>query len=380
MKTTIRRYDLDWLRVIVFGLLIFYHVGMFFVPWGWHVKNNEIYDWLRWPMSFLNQWRLPILFVISGMGTYYALGKRSMGKFVWERFLRLGIPLVVGMILIVPPQIYFERLVEGTFSGSYWEYFTTVAFDGIYPEGNTSWHHLWFLPYLLVFSWILAPLFVYLRKHQTRFIDWVKRMIQKTWGIYLFVIPLYLVESLVEPFFPITHALVDDWFNFTFSIILFFYGFVLIATGDVFWQTIAKIKYRALILGIIGFSAQAIIWLFFEDGYVIHFTEALLKVTNIWSWILALFAYAAQYLNKPSKGLAYANRAVYPFYILHQTITVGIAYYLMNLNWGLFPKAMVLIVGTFGISWLIYDFIILRIPIVHPLFGLKGKRKRKPAD
>lgn len=256
MKTTIRRYDLDWLRVIVFGLLIFYHVGMFFVPWGWHVKNNEIYDWLRWPMLFLNQWRLPILFVISGMGTFYALGKRSMGKFVWERFLRLGIPLVVGMILIVPPQVYFERLVEGAFSGSYWEYFTTVAFDGVYPEGNLSWHHLWFLPYLLVFSWVLAPLFVYLRKHKTRFIEWVKHLIQKTWGIYLFVIPLYLVESLVEPFFPITHALVDDWFNFIFSIILFFYGFVLIAMGDVFWQTLAKVKKKALTLGVIGFSVR----------------------------------------------------------------------------------------------------------------------------
>ncbi len=380
MKTTIRRYDLDWLRVIVFALLIFYHVGMFFVPWGWHVKNNVIYDWLRWPMSFLNQWRLPILFVISGMGTYYALGKRSMGKFMWERFLRLGIPLVVGMILIVPPQVYFERLVDGSFTGSYWKYFTTIAFDGIYPEGNYSWHHLWFLPYLLVFSLILAPLFVYLRKHNTRFIDWVKRLIQRTWGIYIFVIPLYFAESLVEPFFPITHALVDDWFNFTFSIILFFYGFVMIATGDVFWQTISKIKYKALILGIIGFSGQAIIWLFFEDGYIIHFTEALLKVVNIWSWILVLFAFAAKYLNKPSSGLAYANRAVYPFYILHQTITVGIAYYLMNLDWGLFPKAMILIVGTFGISWLIYDLIILRIPLLHPLFGLKGKNKKKPAD
>ena len=205
-------------------------------------------------------------------------------------------------------------------------------------------------------------------------------MIQRTWGIYIFVIPLYFAESLVEPFFPITHALVDDWFNFTFSIILFFYGFVMIATGDVFWQTISKIKYKALILGIIGFSGQAIIWLFFEDGYIIHFTEALLKVVNIWSWILVLFAFAAKYLNKPSSGLAYANRAVYPFYILHQTITVGIAYYLMNLDWGLFPKAMILIVGTFGISWLIYDLIILRIPLLHPLFGLKGKNKKKPAD
>ncbi|WP_318310536.1 acyltransferase family protein [Flagellimonas crocea] len=377
MNDTIRRYDLDWLRVIVFTLLIFYHVGMFFVPWGWHVKNNEIYDWLRWPMMFLNQWRLPILFVISGMGTYYALGKRSMGIFMWERFLRLGIPLIIGMILIVPPQVYFERLVQGSFTGSYWEYFTTIAFDGVYPEGNLSWHHLWFLPYLLVFSWILAPLFVYLRRCQTLFIGWVKRLIQKTWGIYAFVIPLYFVESLVEPFFPVTHALVDDWFNFIFSIILFFYGFILIATGDVFWQALTKVKSKAIILGIIGFASQAFIWLFLEDGYVVHFTEAFLKVVNIWSWILVLFAYASEYLNKPSKGLAYSNRAVYPFYILHQTVTVAIAYYLMDLSWGLFPKALVLVVGTFGISWLIYDLIILRIPIMHPLFGLKKKRPAK---
>ncbi len=375
MKTTIRRYDLDWLRVIVFALLIFYHVGMFFVPWGWHVKNNQIYDWLRWPMMFLNQWRLPVLFVISGMGTYYALGKRTLGKFMWERFLRLGIPLVAGMILIVPPQVYFERLAEGQFSGSYWTYFTSVAFDGVYPEGNLSWHHLWFLPYLLAFSWILAPLFVYLRNHQTLFIEWVKRLIQKTWGIYAFVMPLYFVESLVEPFFPVTHALVDDWFNFIFSIILFFYGFILIATGDVFWQALTKVKSKAIILGIIGFASQAFIWLFLEDGYVVHFTEAFLKVVNIWSWILVLFAYASEYLNKPSKGLAYSNRAVYPFYILHQTVTVAIAYYLMDLSWGLFPKALVLVVGTFGISWLIYDLIILRIPILHPLFGLKAKKK-----
>lgn len=215
-----------------------------------------------------------------------------------------------------------------------------------------------------------------MRNHKTRFVEWVKRLIQKTWGIYLFVLPLYFIEALVEPFFPVTHALVDDWFNFTFSITLFFYGFVLIATGDVFWQTVSKIKHKALALGMIAFSGQVILWLFFEDGFVIHYTEAMFKVVNLWSWILVLFAYAAQYLNKSSKGLAYANRAVYPFYILHQTITVAIAYYLMDLDWGLLPKAILLIVGTFGISWLIYDLIILRITWLHPFFGLKRKKAK----
>ncbi|WP_299171824.1 acyltransferase family protein [uncultured Allomuricauda sp.] len=371
MKNHIRRYDLDWLRVIVFALLIFYHVGMFFVPWGWHVKNSVLYDWLRWPMIFLNQWRLPILFVISGMGTYYALGKRSVWKFNLERYLRLGIPLGVGMLLIVPPQVYFERLANGQFSGSFLEYYSTIAFEGIYPEGNISWHHLWFLPYLFLFSLVLSPLLVYLRRQNSKFIEWIQKWIQKPLGLYIFIVPLYLLEVFVEPFFDITHALIDDWFNFSFSMVLFFYGFVLVRSGNMFWASLQNIKKKALALGMIAFSGQVLIWLFLEDGYVVHCTEALLKVTNIWSWILVLFAYAAQYLNKPSGKLTYANRAVYPFYILHQTITVAIAYYLIDMDWGLLPKSFILIAGTFGLSWLIYDLIILRISFLHPLFGLK---------
>ena len=376
MKKSVRRYDLDWLRVIVFALLIFYHVGMFFVPWGWHIKNNEVYNWLQWPMLFLNQWRLPILFVISGMGTYYALSKRSLGQFNWERFVRLGVPLIFGILLIVPPQLYLERLTEGQFSGSYLEYYENMAFrNGTYPEGDLSWHHLWFLPYLLVFSILLSPAFIYLKHNKSKLVDWVKRQLQKSLGLYIFILPLYLLEAFMEPFFEVTHALIDDWFNFSFSLLLFFYGFLLIATGEVFWVSLQRIRKKALLFGIFAFSLQVGIWLFLEDGYLVHFTEAFLKVVNVWSWILVLFAYAAKFLNQSSEKLAYANRAVYPFYILHQTITIVIAYYLMNLNWGFFPKAIILIIGTFGLSWLIYDLVILRINFLHPLFGLK---KRKP--
>lgn len=374
MKTKIRRYDLDWLRVIVFGLLIFYHVGMFFVPWGWHIKNNVIYEWLRWPMIFLNQWRLPILFVISGMGTYYALGSRNLGRFIGERYLRLGIPLLVGMVLIVPPQVYFERLADGDFTGSYYEFFTTIAFEGIYPEGNFSWHHLWFLPYLFLFSVVLAPLFIRLRKPENRFIQSVKNIISKPLGLYVFIIPIYLIEVFVEPFFPVNHALVGDWYAIAYYLVLFFSGFLLISAGNTFWESIASIKYKALGMGVVSFIALAIIWLFFEDSLLIHLTEAFFKMTNLWSWILVLFGFAAKYLNRTSKTIAYANRAVYPFYILHQTITVALAYYLMDLSWGFLPKATVLVLGTFGISWLLYHFVILPLFFLHPLFGLKKKK------
>jgi len=35
-----RLVELDWLRVLVFGLLIFYHVGMLYAEgWGWHYKT-----------------------------------------------------------------------------------------------------------------------------------------------------------------------------------------------------------------------------------------------------------------------------------------------------------------------------------------------------
>ena len=369
----IRRYDLDWLRVMVFALLILYHVGMFFVPWDFHIKNNEIIYGFKWPMLFLNQWRLPILFMISGMGTAFALSYRSGWQFIKERNVRLGLPLLFGMLFIVPPQVYFERLSSGAFDGSYLSYLTSVAYDGIYPSGNLSWHHLWFLPYLLVYSIILTPIFLYLRNHPTnKFVEgWKSRLNKKPFSIYLFVIPLFLFESLLEPFFDITHNLYWDWFNFISSLTLFFYGFLLISVKEAFWSAIEKIKSYTLRIGILTFLGLLTIWIFFEDSLTIHFIEASLKVVNFWSWILTIFGYAAIYLNKPSKLLGYCNKAVYPFYILHQTIMITIGYFLMDLEWGYLSKFVILVVGTFMITWFLYEFLIRRIFFLKPLFGLK---------
>jgi len=367
-----RRHDLDWLRVMVFALLIFYHVGMFFVPWDYHIKNNTIYDWIRFPMWFLNQWRLPILFIISGMGTFYALQKRSGKQFVFERIKRLFIPLVFGMLFIIPPQVYVERLAKNQYSGQYLDFWPQEAFNGSYPEGNFSWHHLWFLPYLLLFSLVLIPVFLNLRKRpQGGFILWLGKIVKNPLKIYLFIIPLYLTEALIEPFFEITHGLVGDWFTIINYIIMFLFGFLLITVKDVFWITVEKHRKPFLIAGLISFSSMLILVETNEDSVYRHFIEAFLKVSNLWSWILALFGYASKYLNKKSEILSYCNKAVYPFYILHQTIMMIIAYNVMNLNWSLGFKAFIMIIGTFGFSWIIYEFLIRRWKFMRPFFGMK---------
>ncbi|PKG42762.1 acyltransferase family protein [Psychroflexus sp. MES1-P1E] len=371
-----RRHDIDWLRVLVFGLLIFYHTGKFFDPGDFHIKNNILYDWLKLPMYFLNRWRLPILFVISGMGTYFALNKRSSWQFSKERIVRLFIPLVFGMLFIVPPQVYIERLTDNDFLESYFVFWKDVAFIGEYPEGNLSWHHLWFLPYLLLFSLLWLPIFKYIKKYPAnKLMLWLSKQIKKPLGLFWFCLPLILIELTLEPYFPKTHALVGDWYLLTKFSVLFGYGFILIHLKDIFWKSLESYRKLYATIAVLAFSVLYVsVWIM-KDTYFSYALELIIIPINYWSWILTFFGFAAKYLNKTSEKLRYANEAVYPFYILHQTITIIIGYYIMNLDWGFLLKFSTMIIGTFLGSWILYEFGIRRLKYIRPLFGLKKRIK-----
>lgn len=91
---SVRRYDLDWIRVIAFMLLILYHIGMFYVPWEWHVKSRYELEWLEPVMQLTNPWRLTLLFLVSGCATRFladSLDQRGWGTahLAGSRTLRL---------------------------------------------------------------------------------------------------------------------------------------------------------------------------------------------------------------------------------------------------------------------------------------------------
>ncbi len=363
----IRRYDIDWIRVLAFDILILYHVGLFFVPWHYHINNNETVEWMSYPMFFIHQWRIPILFVISGMGTRFALSNKTGAGYIKERFIKLLIPLIAGIIVVVSPQVYLERLTQGRTTGSFLEFFPSF-FDGVYPIGNFSWHHLWFLPYLLLMSVSYTPIFLKLKNDKNKIVILLSKIFDRSpWSLFVFALPLLIVEISLRPSFPITHTLLGDWYALASYSILFISGYILISIGESFWKATDKIKRYTLIFGVIFFLILLHQWDNAEDNIFI----LVIRVLNMWCWILTVFAYSSKYLNKESKVIRYRNEAVYPFYILHQAIILFIGYLLIDSSLHYMWKFIIMVTGTFGFSWIIYEFVIRRFKILRPLFGLK---------
>jgi len=136
MKTEARRHDIDWLRVVAVLLLIPFHSAVIFNRYAeWYVTNETPSLALEAFAYFLSQWRMPLLFFVSGVGTVFALGFRKPREYIKERAGRLLVPLAFGMLVIVPPQVYVWRRSDPGYELSYWEFYPTF-FNGLRPEGN----------------------------------------------------------------------------------------------------------------------------------------------------------------------------------------------------------------------------------------------------
>lgn len=377
-----RRYDLDNLRVLLFLLLIIYHAGMFFSPWSFHLKNNETIDWIIYPMLFINQWRLPLLFVISGMGTAFAFRKRSLWLFLAERNKRLLLPFLFGMFFIVPPQVYLERLVNNEFAGTYITFLSTIAFQGVYPAGNMSWHHLWFILYLLIYAVLLAPVFYYIAKHPgAALLQKIKHLITTPAGIVFLSLIVFLPEYLLKPLYPSTHGLVKDYYNLTYYALFYLSGFLFAFWGDAFKESVQRFRRYYFSLGIVLFTSMLCAFQLltaYPDTLImqaLHFLLPVLTVFNVWSWILTFLGYSSSRLNISTSVTTYANESVYPLYILHQTVLLAIGFLIYDLSWNVYLKIGILISGTLILSLILFEFGIRRMNFMRTLFGLKQRKK-----
>jgi surface polysaccharide O-acyltransferase-like enzyme len=389
-KKTQRWYWLDWLRVLAMGMIFLFHSGRPFVPFKWHIMNPEPDLLFTLFNIFVTGWIMPLFFVISGIATYFSLAKRSPGKYVTERFKRLLIPFIFGLIVILPIHRYYSALFQELFTGSFigyyfWEYFTidfpfTTYFSSTYFAGSNQGTYLWYIFWLFLFSLITVHFFKWLRKEENRNkISTLATICNRRGGIFLLAIPLIIVDIVSIPPYFVFPSGYGGWKLSTY--LVFFILAYILASNTKFEQSIDKNRITTLVIGIITtiliiifasiigaetISEQAGI----VSYYYILFTT--LWSLNGWCWVMAIIGFGRRLLNFNHKYLKPSNELVLPFYILHETVIVAVAFYVVNLNLIVILKFLIIVLASFTIISLLL-LPIKHIKILRFLFGMNPK-------
>jgi hypothetical protein len=344
---------MDWVRVIAIGLLLLYHVAISFQSWGvmiGFIATKKPWASLWIPMTMLNIWRIPLLFFVSGMGVYFAIQNRNWKQLLQERATRILLPLLFGVLAIVP------------ISTLLWQYYYKLDLNYNFFIYNPG--HLWFLGNIFVYVVVLAPLFFYLKRNEDgQLVTWIKKIFSTPLGLLpvmaAFVAEVVLVNPIPYELYAMT------WHGFFLGLLAFFFGFCFVLSGDTFWKMIVKWRWMFLAMAVVLYTYR-----FFQFQMRVPSYELAIE-SNF--WILSVFAFASRYLNRPSKTLTYLSQAAYPVYILHM-IFLSLGSMLIFPSDIPVPIQFILVLLFTGLGcFAVYEFIIRRINIIRPLFGVKMK-------
>jgi len=343
---SIRRHDVDWLRTAAIGLLIVYHVVLTFEPWAADIgfPQNEESLLVAWiPMALLNVWRIPILFLVSGMGVWFAMRRRDWKALLIDRTYRIALPLIFGWFLLSPLLAWW---------------LPRIGWDAPYM---VNFGHLWFLANIFAYVlWMVSTFHWFKQNPDNAFFRWMQRLLDHPGGLLSVGILLVLEGALVRPVY--WSSYVDTLHGWILGAICFFLGFVLVAQGDHFWRAAERSRWSAL-------AIASLLYLMRLLAFELEFEVAAVIAVESWCWMVALIGFGTRYWNRPSSSLAYLSKAVYPVYIVHMPVQFAIAYFLLEQPWNAWTKLLVLTSGTLAISLLLYE-VLKRIPGLRVLFGI----------
>ncbi|GAB6197232.1 acyltransferase family protein [Lysobacter xanthus] len=378
-----RRHDIDALRALAFALLILYHFAMLYVggdDWDWHIKSTHLYEGLQTPMLFVNRWRMSLIFLISGISSAFLLARGTGAGFLARRTWRLLLPLVFGMLVIVPVQPYVQGIGTGYVKPGYVDFLARYYQFRPWPEGafdgdtsGVTWNHLWYLAYLWTYTVVLALALPLLRSRAGLKLQAMATGL-RGWALLLVpAIPIAIETVTLQGHFEDTGDLVHDGYRNALYFTVFLYGFWM-ARAPALWDELVRLRRPALAyalavfavyLGLVrmlpddpGSTAQSIVWA--------------LRSLYIWAAIATVLGWSKALLDRPWPWLRWANEAVFPWYVLHQSLIVLFAYWLVPLRLPVWIEAPAVLGGTVAGCGLGFA-VIRRVPLLRPLFGMKWR-------
>lgn len=379
MKTD-RYHYIDLLRIIAILMMFVYHVFMVFAAdWDWHIKNMETSNTLLEINYWMASFRMPLLFFVSGYISYILMQRLGLKAFVMQRFNRLIIPTIAGTFILVAPQIFFERKLDGN-NQSFFEFYQSFIEFRWWPNGDFHWLHLWFIPYLFCYNILSIPLFYFLQR-ENKLTHKLCVFFRTPYSLFVFVLIAIIPNAFLSVHFATTYDLIHDAARHSF------FGFFTIA-GLLFFkfpqlmETLEVKRHLFFRLAILSILAINIIrwngwepydiwvnWIIKPQTYLFHG----LQNFNSWMWVFAFLGYGKKYFNKDYRAVQYMSTAVFPFYILHQTVIVIIAYYVVRTSDDVFLKLAFLLIICFFITAAIYHLFIRPYNTMRFLFGMKKK-------
>jgi hypothetical protein len=367
-----RRHDVDALRVILFGLLIWLHY-ISLCTWTQEPVPLDTNKPALLIMSIMHQWRLAALFVISGMGTAFAFGSRTWQKYLKERVVRLLIPLLFATYILlggfINPSDTTARLFE--------------IFPGI---GRMPYGHLWFIYNLLIYSAVLIPLFIYVRRNPTgQLVDGLRKLMTMPFAAGLLIVPplLFTVSDIFCK--PWVRGEVGMWWEFPRYFLYFAVGYLLISARTEYFAALKRMRYALIpltvVMTIIFVKSESIFGVpdlaiggWAKQGYPAFSLWAALGAfaleCHAWVWCLCIFAWAAQLLNRPSRWIDYLNQAVYCSYIVHINMALLAAAVVYRFKLG-YTSGLIMGLVIQTIFCLLFFEIAKRSRIGQVLFGIK---------
>ena len=367
-----RRYYIDWLRVLAVLLLFPFHVSRVFNSGeAFYVKSAHLSDALNYVLSFISVWHMQLLFLLAGTSTYYALRKRSGGQYLFERVKRLLVPFVFGFFVLIPPQTWYGARFNSGYTDSFWHYLSSGDFlvfnvqDGGDYYGGFGVGQLWFIFVLFLISIIVLPLLLWGRTERggRMMSAFARRLGNPAWWL----LPPFLIM--------VGNALPELEKRPLYYLVFFLLGWV-IMFDDWFIDAAVRHRWPALVVG----AGLALLWVFSADLRDSQPDPSLpraaldyLGMSATWLVLVGLLGCGKRYLDRTSPALGYLAEGSYPVYILHQTVIVVIAFYLVGIPGPGWVQWLALlatsVVGTFAL----YE-VVRRVAPLRFLFGMRRRR------
>jgi len=353
----------------------------------WHIKNAEQSVVVTTIQAFFFPWGMALFFMIAGTGTWFALKRRTSSQYIKERSRRLLIPFVVGSIILSPVQLYFEwshKLQAGVFAGSFTQFLGSLPWEPNPRIFGVVGYHLWFLGFLFMFSLLALPFFQWVRRGAGQgIVSWLVQICRHRGGILVFVLLPLVVRLGLQPFFPYEH----DWADFFFLFSFFVIGYLVIS-DERLRQAVRRDWPITLTVGTLTFLGGAV--MAFSAGELdiegaprtlLDFAWWGLFAVCGWCWTAFTLFIGMRFLNFSNRVLRYGQEAIVPFFVVHQPVIIVIAYFVVQLNAGLVPKLLIVVIGSFAVSLALYQFIIRHVGVLRVAFGMKqGFKGEVPAD